>query len=101
LVTIDLSAAYVAGLAGLDSLDGRHAAGAVGASLLTLGLAVGSWARRTELTRMVAPTLLSTMGTLVLVAAEGWAAPDVAVGTTVAILAAVALAAFARSLGLL
>jgi len=100
LVTIDLVAGYAAGLLGFDHLDGRHAAAVLGAALLGLGLGVGSWARRTELAGLVAPTLLSGGGALLLVAGEGWSAPNTAAGTTVAILALVALAAFTRKLGL-
>jgi hypothetical protein len=100
LVTIDVVAGYAAGLLGFDALDGRHALAVLGTALLGLGLGVGSWARRTELPALVAPTLLSTVGTLLVVAAEGWAASSTAVGTTVAILGLVALAAYTRSLGL-
>jgi hypothetical protein len=100
LVTIDLTAAYAAGLLGFDNLEGRHAVGVLGVSLLGLGLAVGSWARRTELPRLIAPTLLSTAGSFLVVISEGWAAPDTAAGATVGIVALIALAWFSESLGL-
>jgi hypothetical protein len=100
LVVIDLVAGYAAGLLGFDALDGRHAVAVLGASLLALGLGVGAWALRTELPQLVAPTLFSTLGSVSLVASEGWAAPHPAVGTTAAILALVALAVLARRAGL-
>lgn len=100
LVTIDLTAAYAAGLLGFDALDGRHAVAVLGAALLGLGLGLGSWVRRTELAALVAPTLLSTAGAALIVAAEGWAAPNTAAGTSVAILGLAGLAWFARHLGL-
>src|SRR5689334_20102683 len=93
LVTIDLVAAYAAGLLGFDNVDGRHAVAVLGASLLGLGLGVGSWVRRTEVGELVVPTLLSSAGAMLLVAAEGWTAQDVAVGSTLSILALAGLAA--------
>jgi len=100
LVSIDLAAAYAAGLLDYDALDGRHAVAVLGAALLGLGLGVGTWVRRTELVVLVSATVLSAIGALMLTAGEGWAAPNPAVGTTVAILALAGLALTARTLGL-
>ena len=100
LVSIDLVAAHSAGLLGFDDLADRHAAAVLGAALLGLGLRVGSWVRRTELGALVTPTLLSAAGALLLVAGEGWSAPSTAAGCTGAILALLALAAYAWKLDL-
>ncbi|MFL6174212.1 MAG: hypothetical protein ACJ716_15090, partial [Marmoricola sp.] len=100
LVSIDLVAGYAAGLLDFDTLPGRHAVAVLGAALLALGLGVGAWARQTPLPRLVTPTLLSAVGTLLLVACEGWAAPHTALATTVAVLGLVALAAYTERLGL-
>jgi len=100
LVTIDLVAAYAAGLLGYDHLEGRHAVAVLGTALLGLGLGVGLWVRRTGLSGLVAPTLLSTAGALLVTGGEGWAAPSTAAGATGAVLALVGLATATRALGL-
>ncbi|MGO4256672.1 SCO7613 C-terminal domain-containing membrane protein [Marmoricola sp. RAF53] len=100
LVTVDLTAAYNAGLLGYDALESRHAAAVLGGSLVALGLGVASWGRRTELGELVVPALTTAAGTLLVSAAEAWTASSPALPTTISVVALAALTGTAAALGL-
>lgn len=85
LLVVDLAAAYGADLAGFGDLPGRHAAAVTGAALLLLGIGAGRWAATTPTRRLTSMVATAAGGTLVLTAAEVFAAERVAVAATVAI----------------
>jgi hypothetical protein len=87
LVTIDLTAAYSAGLLGYDRLDEQHAPAVAGTALLALGLGVSTWARRTAIGELIVPALTTGTGALVVAAAEAWGVSSPALPTTVSVLA--------------
>ncbi|MET3963218.1 hypothetical protein ABIE44_003152 [Marmoricola sp. OAE513] len=72
LVTIDMLAAYDAGLLGLDTLDAHHLGGLIGLVLLGLGTGVASWAATTPTRTLGGMIGIASVGLLTLTASEAW-----------------------------
>ncbi|MCX6395512.1 MAG: hypothetical protein NTV23_03405 [Propionibacteriales bacterium] len=85
LVAIDVVAAAGADLAGLGDAAPQHLLGGLGALLLVSSLGVAAWAARTTVPRLTGLVGVTAVSTLVLTAAEAWAADSSAAATAVSL----------------
>ena len=92
MVWLDLGAAHGADLLGLGRIADRHAVALVGATLLGLGVGVGSWSTTTPLRRLRGQVAVSAVGIVQLAGAEAWLSPHNPLAVAVSVPALVALA---------